>query len=63
MVGYVVVLESDHYAMPASDGSYDIDGLEPGEYEVKVWHPDLAEWTSRVVVSGEGATRLDIDLR
>ncbi len=63
MVGYIAVLESDLFTMPARDGAYDIAGLAAGEYEVKVWHPDLSEWSSRVTIPESGAATLDIDLR
>ncbi|MFN0149154.1 MAG: hypothetical protein ACKVU1_00400 [bacterium] len=63
MVGYIAVLESDLFTMPARDGAYDIAGLAAGEYEVKVWHPDLSEWSSRVAIPESGAATLDIDLR
>jgi len=63
MVAYIAVLESDLFTMPARDGAYVFDGIAPGEYEVKVWHPDLNEWSSRVSVAENGATALDIDLR
>jgi len=63
MVGYIAVLESDLFTMPARSGAYDIAGLAPGEYDVKVWHPDLSEWSARVSIAESGATTLDIDLR
>jgi plastocyanin len=63
MVGYIVVVSGDDFAMPAKDGAYCVDGVEPGEYDVTVWHPDLSEWTSRVTIPASGVAMLDIDMR
>jgi plastocyanin len=59
MQAYVLVLETPHFAVPAQDGAYAIEGLAPGEYDVTVWHPDRPEWSTRVAVAAEGATTLD----
>lgn len=63
MVGYIVVASGDDFAMPTRDGAYRVGDIEPGEYEVTVWHPDLNEWTSRVTIPATGVAMLDIDLR
>lgn len=63
MVGYIVVVPGDDFTMPTKDGAYCVDSVEPGEYDVTVWHPDLSEWTSRVTIPASGAATLDIDLR
>lgn len=63
MVGYIVVVPGGDFATPAKDGAYSISGVRAGEYEVTVWHPDLAEWTSRVTIPATGVASLDIDLR
>lgn len=38
MLGYVHVLENPFYAITQPDGSFEIKGLPPGEYEVSVFH-------------------------
>lgn len=45
----------DRGALLGPDGAFEIDGLEPGEYEVEVrrWLGDLAEASARAVAGGE----------
>jgi hypothetical protein len=38
MLGYVHVLDHPFYAVTGPDGSFEIKGLPPGEYEVSVRH-------------------------
>jgi plastocyanin len=39
MLGYIYVLDTDHFAVTGDDGVARIDGLKPGEYTIAVWHP------------------------
>ena len=54
MVGYVYVSESPHFARTGEDGSARLRGLAPGQYTVRVWHPQLQ--------GPEDATRQPADL-
>ena len=63
MVGYILVVPGDDFAMPARDGAYCVPDVEPGEYEVTVWHPDLSEWKSHVTIPASGIAMLDIEMR
>ncbi len=38
MTGYIRVLEHPFFAVTQKDGTFEIRGLPPGEYEVSVWH-------------------------
>ena len=38
MLGHVHVLDHPFYSITAADGSFEIKGLPPGEYEVSVFH-------------------------
>jgi plastocyanin len=41
MLAYVYVLTTPHFAKTAADGKARLDGLAPGNYEARVWHPRL----------------------
>ncbi|HME40265.1 MAG TPA: hypothetical protein VKG63_15020 [Steroidobacteraceae bacterium] len=41
MVGYVYVSETPFFAKTEGSGTATIDNLPPGEYTVRIWHPDM----------------------
>ncbi len=41
MLAYIYVLPTPHFAKTAADGKARLDGLAPGAYEARVWHPRL----------------------
>lgn len=41
MLAYIYVVETPYFAKTAKAGSVRIDNIAAGEYEVKVWHPNL----------------------
>jgi hypothetical protein len=43
MLGYVVVLDTPHFAMTDASGRARVENLPPGTYAVRVWHPRLAD--------------------
>jgi hypothetical protein len=40
--GYLIVAAHPYYALTSADGSFRLDGVPPGRYTLKVWHPG---WT------------------
>ena len=42
MVAYVLVVDTPYFAKSHATGQARLDGLPAGDYEVKVWHPRLA---------------------
>lgn len=52
MIGYVVAVETPYFAVTADDGSYTIDELPEGSYEVSVWHERLPKTSRTVEVAG-----------
>jgi plastocyanin len=62
MLGYIVVVPSDYYAMSDARGSVLLDDLSPGDYTVEVWTPRARPMglppAQRVTVA-DGATKVD----
>jgi plastocyanin len=58
MKAFVVVTDSPAYAVTGEDGSFKVEGLPPGEYQIEYWHEELGKGkTEKVVVeAGKEAT-------
>jgi plastocyanin len=56
MLAWCVVLDHPFHAVTGTDGTYVIDGLEPGEYELSAWHERLGTQTLTVTVADAPAT-------
>jgi plastocyanin len=57
MLAYIYVLTTPHFAKTAADGKARLDGLTPGAYEARVWHPRLrgdTEKTGRPLIMAAG---------
>jgi hypothetical protein len=52
MEASIAVFDHSFYAVTSSDGSFTINGLPPGEYEIEAWHPTLGVQIKRVKVAG-----------
>lgn len=69
MVGYIYVAETPFFAKTGPLGTASISDLPPGEYRVRIWHPnmDRAEETTnrRIMVGAEpvAAAEWQIDLK
>ncbi|HWR00574.1 MAG TPA: carboxypeptidase regulatory-like domain-containing protein [Chlorobaculum sp.] len=63
MSGYVVVVNSNYYAVTGNDGKFSISNVPPGRYEVEVWSEKLKKTEKKSVTVREGSTsRLTISL-
>ncbi len=60
MLGYILAVETPHFGVTNAGGKVGLSGIAAGEYEVRVWHPQMQEMpdavSRRVSVSGTGAT-------
>ncbi|VAX26139.1 hypothetical protein MNBD_NITROSPIRAE01-1168 [hydrothermal vent metagenome] len=59
MQSWGFVVNNPYYAMTKKDGSYQIDGLLPGDYIVNIWHPHYRVYEQAVRVLEHGNTRLN----
>ena len=41
MIGYIYVADTPFFGKTEKEGKAMLDGLPPGDYQVRVWHPDM----------------------
>lgn len=55
MHAWAFTTDNPYAAVSAGDGSFSIDNLPAGDYEVKAWHPILGEKNAKVTIPAGGA--------
>jgi plastocyanin len=60
MRAYVAVFDHPFFAVTKMDGSFEIDGLPPGEYEIEATHPTLKTMTGRASVKAGASAKFDL---
>lgn len=58
MTSYVAVMTHPFFDVTGEDGSFTLENLPDGEYEIEAWHEMLGTKTAKVMVSG-GAASVD----
>ncbi|HMI56189.1 MAG TPA: hypothetical protein VK494_08385 [Gemmatimonadaceae bacterium] len=54
---WIAVLDHPYYAQTAANGTFSIDGIPPGKYYVRAWHPSLGYSDDSVtVLAGQQAS-------
>ncbi len=61
MSSYMGVLNHPFFAVSGADGSFSIDGLPAGDYEVEAWHEELGAKTMSVSVAADGTAAANFD--
>lgn len=59
MRAYIHVLNHPFYAVTGDDGSFKIDGLPPGDYEVEAVHEEYGANTQKVSIAANGSATAD----
>jgi hypothetical protein len=54
MFGFMMAPAHPYAVVVGEDGAYTLDGVPPGEYVVKAWHPKLGLKASKVSVPAGG---------
>jgi hypothetical protein len=54
MNAYFLPVENPYYAIVGKDGTFSIDGIPPGDYEVEAWHPILGDQEQKITVAANG---------
>ena len=60
---YLAVFDHPYFAVTAPNGSFTIDGVPPGHYNLKVWHERTKVAEKTVDVAAGGAARVDVELQ
>jgi plastocyanin len=60
MSSYMAVLEHPFFAVSKKDGSFAIEDLPSGSYELEAWHEELGTQTQQVTL-GDGVTEVAFD--
>jgi len=62
MVGFILVVDSDHVAVTGPTGAFRFDGVPPGRYVLKAWHEETGEISQPVTVAGPADAPLELKL-
>jgi len=52
-------VENPYYAVVGDDGTFTIDGIPPGTYEIHAWHPKLGLQEAQVTIPAKGEAKAD----
>jgi hypothetical protein len=63
MQAFFLPVENPYYAVVGEGGSFTIDGVPPGDYEILAWHPALGNVTQKVTVAAKGAATADFTFK
>ena len=63
MRAYISVMDNPFYAVTSEDGTFEIKGLPPGDYEVEAWHEKLKTQTQKVSVKAGEPAKLDFNFK
>jgi hypothetical protein len=59
MKAWIYVSKHPYAAVTSADGTYQITGVPPGEYDALVWHEELGQMNAKVKVEAGGTATLD----
>jgi Polysaccharide lyase family 4, domain II len=59
---YLLVFDHPYYAVTGKSGDFSIDGVPPGTYHLRAWHPVLGLVDQTVTVAGGGEAKLALKL-
>ena len=61
MSSYMGVLDHPYFAVSGADGSFAIEGLPAGDYELEAWHEKFGARTVKVSVAADGSAEANFD--
>lgn len=62
MSATIMVFDHRFYAVPRPDGTFTIDRVPPGRYQLSAWHERIGETTKAIDVAGGDAARVEFAL-
>jgi hypothetical protein len=57
MSAVIIVTDSPYYFVSNDRGEFSFDGVQPGAYELEIWHERLGRQTHRLAVRQNGIDR------
>jgi hypothetical protein len=63
MEAYVLVLTNPYYAVTDEEGSFRIEGVPAGTYDIRVWNKRLKADTREVIVGEGEETEITVALK
>jgi len=54
MESFIVALDTPYFALTDKDGNFELQGVPPGDYTIKVWHEKLRFKKQQIAVSEKG---------
>ena len=63
MKSYIGVMKHPFYAVTGKDGTYEIKGIPPGEYEVEAWHEKYGKMSAKVQLGPKDSKAADFTFR
>lgn len=61
--GWIAVFDHPYFATTGRDGSFSIDSVPPGRYQLRAWHPRLGVIEDSVTIEAGKATALNLRAR
>ncbi len=62
MIGWIVVMDHPYYVVTDATGSFTMENVPPGTYQVKIWHETLGETVQEVTVDAGASANLTATL-
>lgn len=58
---WLAVLDQPYFAVTDANGAFSMDGIPPGTYHVRAWHPMLGVSDGTATITANGAATIDLN--